>query len=109
MADLNSRKLDFVAKSVLVSSYEEGSEVPLMSTKKNNKHLNHSLNNNNPSDESKSCELHTEAALPEVQVDESIFLQTNTHAYESLKKIREQRVDISKVREITQLAFAFID
>ena len=42
-------------------------------------------------------------------MDENIFKENNTHAYESLKKIRQSRLDTHKVKEVTERAFQFVE
>ncbi len=48
-------------------------------------------------------------AASEVSVDESIFKEKNSHGYESLKKIRKNRKEHMRLKEVSDRAFLLID
>ena len=45
----------------------------------------------------------------EVEVDESIFQETNSHAYASLKKIRKGRLEHQRLKEVSDKAFQLVE
>jgi len=49
------------------------------------------------------------AAETDVALDESVFTSTNSQGYESLKKIKKNRMDLLKIKETTEKAFQLVE